>query len=174
MRLQSFVERLMGATLDDLGSIVASGEVDGVEVSAHGMAVGSAWAVKDELDWLRAYFGCVAHENAEAQMSGPRALAVARMIAAMYGAARGSAADTDAAARLVWRIAGGSPYSEWELRSSSAAWIVAPAGVALWDGTYEDGERRVWASSWAEVLERVAAVTEGVEAAWTDGGDDDE
>jgi hypothetical protein len=165
MRLEAFVEVLMAATMDGLGSIVASGEVEGVEVSAHGMAVGSAGAAADAGRWVAAFGGVVGSSAA----LGAVALATTRAICAMYGAGRGSAADTDAAVRLVWRLCVGAEAPEWELRTASAYWVAAPAGLALHDGTYEDGGvARVWVSTWAEAFARLAGEVAEVGQCWTD------
>lgn len=169
MKLSRFVDFILLATLDALGSIVATDEVEGREVSPHGMSVGSIVAAQDAGRWLGAFGGVVGNDPALADA----ALAAARTVGAMYAAGRGSAADTDAAARLVWRLVVGGEAPEWELRSSSASWVLAPAGVALWDGTTGGGEPRVWVATWREVLAHLGAGS--ADTFWTDeeDGDDD-
>lgn len=158
MKIEQAKAAIMAATLDSLGSMAASEEIDGAEVGAHGLAVASVAAATAKAAWMAGFAGCVGNDPAQAA----EAWAVAHTLGAVYRAHAYSAADRSAAALLASRL-----VAEWDradplqLQTARAAWVFGPAGVAIDAGgwsrnPYGEIEPEVWTASWGEILAHLA------------------
>lgn len=143
INLKALSDRILSADLDGLARLtlasVAELGGEGGESVAAALIQGTRIAADRELAWDEASCEVAlidrdASEIAEAEGARVCARTLARV----------ALNDREAAARVVWDIAGGEMGLAF---AAGAVWVAGPAGLAVWGGTSRASEMTGWESS---------------------------